>query len=217
MFAVFDTVFHQTIPDEAALYPLPTDLARRHKIRRYGFHGISHRYMALRYSEVTRRSPVAAIRRGKSIDTSMGFTLEGLMMGTRSGDIDPAIVTYLMRKENLDTDGADKFLNKNCGFLGVSGVSADKRQLHKHLSDPHVNLALSMFAYRVRKYVGAYLAVLGGATDQIITIGYRHSSGTLRAGLPPPCKVRVAAVSPTTKPRHSPPAPMKHRLRESRP
>lgn len=184
-FAVFDTVFHQTIPDEAALYPLPVKLAQQHKIRRYGFHGISHRYMMLRYAQITGAaldginlitmhleggSSVAAIRAGKSIDTSMGFTpLEGLMMGTRCGDIDPAIVTYLMRKENLDPDGVEEFLNKKCGLLGVSEVSADTRELRKHLSEPHVTLAVDMFCYRVRKYVGAYLAALGGG--QAIVVG----------------------------------------------
>lgn len=196
MFAVFDTVFHQTIPDEAALYPLPTDVAQRHKIRRYGFHGISHRYMMLRYIEITGRaiddvnlitlhleggSSLAAIRRGKSIDTSMGFTpLEGLMMSTRCGDIDPAIVTYLMRKENLDADGIEKFLNKKCGLLGVSGLSADTRELRKHLSDPQVNLALSMFAYRVRKYVGAYLAALSGAEAIVVGGGIGENTAIVR-------------------------------------
>ncbi|HXE13142.1 MAG TPA: acetate kinase [Bryobacteraceae bacterium] len=182
-YAVFDTVFHRTIPDEAALYPLPPDLARRHKIRRYGFHGISHRYMAIRYAQITGRrlselrlitlhleggSSAAAICNGRSVDTSMGFTpLEGLMMGTRSGDIDPAIVTYLMRKEKMDASEVEEFLNKKCGLAGVSGFSADTRELRDRISDPAAALALDMFSYRVRKYIGAYLAVLGGA-DAII-------------------------------------------------
>jgi acetate kinase len=186
MVAVFDTVFHRSIPDEAALYPLPPDVAQRHKIRRYGFHGISHHYLMIRYAQLTSRpasevnlitlhleggSSAAAIQRGKSIDTSMGFTpLEGLMMGTRCGDIDPAIVPYLMRKEQMDTARVEKFLNKQCGFLGVSGRSADTRELCKHLSDERVNLAVKLFCYRVRKYIGAYLAVLQG-TDAIVAGG----------------------------------------------
>jgi len=196
MFALFDTVFHRTIPDEAALYPLPTDLAQRHKIRRYGFHGLSHRYMMLRYSELSGRPPealnlitlhleggssAAAIRGGQSVDTSMGFTpLEGLMMGTRTGDIDPALVTYLMRKENLDVDGIDKLLNKQCGLLGVSGLSADTRELRKHLSDPKVELAVNIFCYRVRKYIGAYLAALGGVEAIIFGGGIGENTAFVR-------------------------------------
>lgn len=186
MIGVFDTVFHRTIPDEAAFYPLPVDLAQRHKIRRYGFHGISHRYMMLRYAQIANRpiqelnlitlhleggSSAAAIRKGESVDTSMGFTpLEGLMMGTRSGDIDPALVSYLMRKENMDADQVDEFLNKKCGLLAVSKISADTRELQKHLSEKPVDLAVNMFCYRVRKYIGAYLAALGGA-DAIVVGG----------------------------------------------
>lgn len=183
MIAVFDTVFHRTIPDHAALYPLPFELAQRHKIRRYGFHGISHRYLMLRYAQLI-DCPVsalkvitlhleggcsaAAIRGGRSIDTSMGFTpLEGLMMGTRSGDIDPAIVTYLMRKEKIDGTEVEKLLNKQSGLLGISGLSADTRELQTQLSSARVNLSIDMFCYRVRKYIGAYLAALGGA-DAIV-------------------------------------------------
>jgi acetate kinase len=183
MIAVFDTTFHRSIPEEAALYPLPAGLAQRHRIRRYGFHGISHQYLMLRYAATTGRSAseanlvtlhleggssAAAIRQGKSIDTSMGFTpLEGLMMGTRCGDIDPAIVTYLMRKENWAIAETDKFLNKKCGLLGLSGESADTRELITHLENRSAALALDVYSYRVRKYVGAYLAALGGA-DAII-------------------------------------------------
>ena len=183
MVAVFDTVFHQTIPECAALYPLPLELAKRHKIRRYGFHGISHRYLMLRYAEITRRSPsqsrlitmhleggssVCAIAGGRSVDTSMGFTpLEGLMMGTRCGDIDPAIVTYLIRKLGKSASQVEAFLNKECGLLGVSGHSADTRELVGSLENEFVRLAIEMFAYRVRKYIGAYLAALGGA-DAIV-------------------------------------------------
>ncbi len=186
MVAVFDTVFHRTIPDRAALYGLPLQTAERHKIRRYGFHGISHRYLLLRYAQIAKRSPddlnlitlhleggssAAAIQQGKSVDTSMGFTpLEGLMMGTRSGDLDPAIVPYLMRKENLSGEEVEKLLNKQSGLLGVSGKSADTRELMKQLDNPQVSLALEVFSYRVRKYIGAYLAVLNGV-DAIVCAG----------------------------------------------
>jgi len=196
MIAVFDTVFHQTIPEKAALYPLPLDLSKRHRIRRYGFHGISHRYMMIRYAQIARRplaelnlitlhleggSSAAAIQRGKSIDTSMGFTpLEGLMMGTRSGDIDPAIVTYLMRKENMDADRVEKFLNKECGLFAVSGISADTRELQRRLSDPSVDLAVNMFCYRVCKYIGAYLAALGGAEAIVAGGGIGENTPVIR-------------------------------------
>ena len=196
MYAVFDTVFHRTIPDEAALYALPPDVTQRHKIRRYGFHGISHRYMMLRYAQLADKpfdqlklitlhleggSSAAAIAGGKSLDTSMGFTpLEGLMMGTRCGDLDPAIVTYLMRKEKLDMDGIENFLNKKCGLLGVSGLSADTRELQKHLGEPQVELALKMFSYRVRKYVGAYLAALGGADAIVVGGGIGENTAIIR-------------------------------------
>lgn len=193
---VFDTVFHRTIPDEAALYPLPPELARRHRIRRYGFHGISHHYLMMRYAQVRNRpidelnlitlhleggSSAAAIKGGRSIETSMGFTpLEGLMMGTRCGDIDPAIVTYLMRKENMDATRMEQFLNKECGLLGVSGVSQDTRELQQHLSDERVNLAINFFCHRVRKYIGAYLAVLGGAEAIVAGGGISENTSVIR-------------------------------------
>ena len=196
MIAIFDTVFHRTIPDEAAFYPLPLPLARRHKIRRYGFHGISHRYLMLRYAQIAKRpvselnlitlhleggSSAAAIRHGRSIDTSMGFTpLEGLMMGTRSGDLDPAIVTYLMRKEHLDTSEVENLLNRECGLRGVSGMSADTRELIDHLSDSSVDLSLNMFCYRVRKYIGAYLAALDGAEAVIFGGGIGENTALVR-------------------------------------
>jgi acetate kinase len=196
MLAIFDTVFHRGIPDQAALYPIPQEIASRHKIRRYGFHGVSHRYLAIRFSQLTQRrlrecklitlhleggSSAAAIRHGASVDTSMGFTpLEGLMMGTRSGDIDPALVPYLMQKENLDGQGIETFLNKKCGLLGVSGVSADTRELRDHGEERSVQLALTMFSYRVRKYVGAYMAVLGGADGIVVGGGIGENTPSIR-------------------------------------
>jgi acetate kinase len=196
MFALFDTAFHRSIPDEAALYPIPLELARRHRIRRYGFHGLSHQYLALRMADLLDR-PVedlklitlhleggcsaAAIRHGQSIDTSMGFTpLEGLMMGTRSGDLDPAISSYLMRKEGWDAAKAERFLNKECGLLGVSGLSADTRELREHTANANVRLALDIFCYRVTKYIGAYLAALGGADAIIFGGGISENTSLVR-------------------------------------
>ncbi len=196
MIAVFDTVFHRTIPDEAALYALPPDLAQRHKIRRYGFHGTSHRYMMLRYAQIVKRpiselklvtlhleggSSAAAIHNGRSIDTSMGLTpLEGLIMGTRCGDLDPAIVTFLMRKEGWDGAEVEKFLNKKCGLLGVSGKSGDTRELLKHMDEPRVRLTIEMFALRVRKYIGAYLAELCGADAILFGGGIGENTAYVR-------------------------------------
>jgi acetate kinase len=180
----FDTAFHHTLPERAWRYPLDFALADRHKIRKYGFHGISHRYMLERFASLsgTRKedssivtmhlesgSSVAAIQLGKSIETSMGFTpLEGLMMGTRSGSIDPAILPFLMRKEGISADEALNLLEKKSGLLGVSGVSLDTRILRGR-KDARSVLALDMFGYRVKQTVGAYLAVLG--TAQAIVFG----------------------------------------------
>lgn len=178
--AVFDTVFHSSIPKYAKLYAIPPDLAERHKIRRYGFHGISHQYMAMQYAQMTNTPKEAvniitmhlesgcsatAISSGKSVDTSMGFTpLEGLMMGKRCGDIDPAIVGYLARKEGVEIDEVENWLNKKSGLLGVSGLSHDTRELMKEFdTNEQVRLAMDVFCYRIRKYVGGYLAALNGA------------------------------------------------------
>jgi acetate kinase len=196
MIAVFDTVFHRNIPDRAGLYAIPVDVAQRNRIRRYGFHGLSHRYMAIRYSQITQQpldhlklitlhleggSSAAAIENGKSIDTSMGLTpLEGLIMGTRCGDLDPAVVTYLMRKEDMDAKAVEKFLNKECGLLGVSGVSADTRQLLKRASEDRVRLAIDLFCYRVRKYIGAYLAALEGADAIVAGGGISENTAVVR-------------------------------------
>ncbi len=178
--AVFDTAFHQTMPDYAYLYALPYDAYEKHKIRKYGFHGTSHRYIAQRVPEVLGKDPkdlkiitchlgngssIAAVDGGKCVDTSMGLTpLEGLAMGTRSGDIDPAAIPYLMKKYNMTAEETVTFLNKKCGMLGVSGVSSDFRDLHEArlAGNKKADTALKMFCYRVKKYIGSYAAAMGG-------------------------------------------------------
>ena len=188
MVAVFDTSFHHTIPEPAALYAIPHELSLKHKIRRYGFHGLAHQYDIQRYAELTGK-PVAdvsavtlhlgngcsatAIRHGQSIDTSMGFTpLEGLVMGTRSGDLDPALVSFLARKEQVDSAAVENWLNKSSGLLGLSGISNDMRELTAaYLIDPRARLAVDVFCYRARKYLGAYLAVLAGTAQAVIFSG----------------------------------------------
>ena len=185
MVAAFDTSFHQTIPDNAAIYALPYDLSTKHHLRRYGFHGLAHQYSAMRYGELTGKPAdrinivtlhlgngcsACAIRNGVSIDTSMGFTpLEGLVMGTRSGDLDPALVIHLARDEGLDE--VENLLNTGSGLLGVSGISSDMRELIAVYKDnPRARLAIDVFCYRARKYLGAYLAALHGA-DAVIFSG----------------------------------------------
>ena len=180
MIAVFDTVFHRDIPEIAHLYGIPFELSERYQIRRYGFHGISHEYMTTRYAQITDTPKeevdiitlhlesgcsATAIKAGKSIDTSMGFTpLEGLIMGKRCGDIDPALVNYLATKEGVEVSEIEDLLNNKSGLLGVSGMSHDTRVLMKHFdTDKRVRLAMEVFCYRILKYIGAYLAVLGGA------------------------------------------------------
>ena len=180
MVAAFDTIFHRTIPNHAAIYGLPWELTRRHKIRRYGFHGISHEYLARRYGQITSTPfedvtvvtfhlesgcSACAVLNGQSIDTSMGFTpLEGLMMGMRSGDLDPSIVGHVMRKEHVDEKKVEHWLNNEAGLLGVSGESHDTRVLMQ-LTDKNERalLAMEIFCYRIKKYLGSYLTALGGA------------------------------------------------------
>lgn len=198
--AVFDTAFHHTIPEEAYLYAIPYSLYRRYRIRRYGFHGTSHRYVAYRYRILTgtprdetrlitlhlgNGCSACAIRDGNSIDTSMGFTpLEGLVMGTRSGDLDPAILEYVALKEGLDIAEIDTLLNKQSGLLGISGLTHDMRELLAEASehdDRRARLAIEVFCYRVRKYIGAYLAALGGAAAIVFTGGIGENSPEIRA------------------------------------
>ncbi len=198
MVAVFDTVFHRTIPEYAKLYAIPPELSERHQIQRYGFHGSSHQYLLTRYAQIVNRPQedvniitlhlesgcsATAIQAGKSIDTSMGFTpLEGLMMGKRSGDIDPAIVGYLARKEGVEVGEVEDWLNKKSGLLGISGVSHDTRELMKHYdANERVRLALEIFCYRIRKYIGAYLAVLNGAQAIVFGGGIGENTPLVRA------------------------------------
>jgi acetate kinase len=200
MVAAFDTAFHQTLPDYAAAYALPSEIAQRHRIRRYGFHGLAHRSLALRYAELTgvAREAVTiitlhlgngcsacAIRHGVSVDTSMGFTpLEGLVMGTRSGNLDPAVVSYLSQKEGVPATEVEQWLNERSGLLGVSGRSNDMRELLNHAqADPRCRLAVDLFCYRARQYVGAYLAVLGGAQALIFSGGIGEHAPAIRAAI----------------------------------
>ena len=187
--AVFDTAFHSTLPEAAYLYAIPYQLYRRFKIRRYGFHGTSHRYIAFRYRKLTGKQrketniitvhlgngcSACAIKGGKSVDTSMGMTpLEGLMMGTRSGDIDPTVIEFLMHKEGTSVDEIFSTLNKRSGLLGISGLTNDMRDLEgeaEEHQDRRAILAIDMFCYRVKKYIGAYMAAMNG-TDAICFAG----------------------------------------------
>lgn len=198
--AVFDTAFHQTLPDYAYLYALPYQLYRRHRIRRYGFHGTSHRYVAYRYRQL-RNIPreqtnvitlhlgngcsAAAIRAGDSVDTSMGLTpLEGLVMGTRSGDIDPAIIEFIAAKEGFSAQEVETLLNKQSGLLGISGLTNDMRELldeARENDDRRARLAIEIFCYRARKYIGAYLAAMNGAEAVVFAGGIGENSAEVRA------------------------------------
>ena len=197
--AVFDTAFHHTIPEVAYLYAIPYQLYRRHKVRRYGFHGTSHRYIAYRWRELTGVSRDAtriitlhlgngcsacAIDHGNSVDTSMGFTpLEGLVMGTRSGDLDPAVLEYVGTKEGLSPVEVDNLLNKQSGLLGLSGLTNDMRELlaeaHEN-NDRRARLAIDIFCYRARKYIGAYLSALGGAEAVVFSGGIGENAAEIR-------------------------------------
>ncbi len=197
--AVFDTAFHSTLPEEAYLYGLPYHLYLRHRIRRYGFHGTSHRYIALKYRQMMglERDRVnilslhlgngcsaCAIKNGRSIDTSMGFTpLEGLLMGTRAGDVDPSIVQFLHFKEGLSIGEIDTVLNKQSGLLGLSGLTSDMRELEeeeKVNQDRRARLAIDLFCRRVQKYIGSYLAVMNGADSIVFTGGIGQNSDVVR-------------------------------------
>jgi len=196
--AVFDTAFHQTMPEHAYLYAIPYDLYMEHSIRRYGFHGTSHRYVANRAGQLLGKSlealkiitchlgngcSITAVNKGESVDTSMGLTpLEGLVMGTRSGDIDPALVFFLMDRLGIDFQQVDNLLNKESGLLGISGKSRDVRDLLEasENGDERSKLALTIFGYRVRKYIGAYAAAMGGLDAVIFTAGIGENAVQIR-------------------------------------
>ena len=197
--AVFDTAFHQTMEPKTFLYGLPYEYYEKHGIRKYGFHGTSHKYVSQRTAQVMGRpieelriitchlgngSSIAAVDKGVSVDTSMGFTpLEGLLMGTRCGDIDPAIVPFVMEKENLDSQGINDVLNKKSGVLGLSGLSSDFRDLEEaaEQGNARAELALDIFANDVKKYIGTYMAVLGGVDAIVFTAGVGENSDVIRA------------------------------------
>lgn len=198
--AIFDTAFHQTLPETSYLYALPYQFYRRHKIRRYGFHGTSHRYISYRYrtlNNIPRENvnvitlhlgngcSIAAIKGGHSMDTSMGLTpLEGLVMGTRSGDLDPAIIDFIAAKEGLTVQEIETLLNKQSGLLGISGLTNDMRELlaeAEESGDRRAKLAIDIFCYRVRKYVGSYLAAMNGAESIIFSGGIGENSPQIRS------------------------------------
>ncbi|HMA20499.1 MAG TPA: acetate kinase [Gemmatimonadaceae bacterium] len=198
--AVFDTAFHHSLPERAFIYAIPYQLYRRYRVRRYGFHGTSHRYIAYRYRQLTGKTreetkiitlhlgngaSACAIDGGSSVDTSMGFTpLEGLAMGTRSGDLDPAILEFIGAKEGLGMHEIDSLLNKQSGLLGVSGLTADMRELLAEVAengDRRAQLAIDIFCYRVRKYLGAYLAAMNGADAIVFTGGIGENATGIRA------------------------------------
>jgi len=195
---VFDTAFHQTMPDYAYMYAIPHELYEKYGVRRYGFHGTSHRYVSQRVCEflgieaegsriitchVGNGGSISAIKDGKCVDTSMGLTpLEGLMMGTRSGDIDAGAVTFIMDKEGLNTTGVSNLLNKKSGLLGVSGVSSDMREIQAAVDagNKKATLAQKMYFYRIRKYIGAYAAALGGVDIIVFTGGVGENVNVCR-------------------------------------
>lgn len=196
--AVFDTAFHQTMPKVAYLYGLPYEMYVKYGLRRYGFHGTSHKYVAQRAAELMGEhmsdlriitchlgngASITAIKYGKSIDTSMGYTpLEGLIMGTRSGEIDPAIIPFLMEKENMTAQQIDDYLNRRSGILGISGLSSDFRDLESaaNRGDDRSQLAIDVFAYKVKKYIGGYVAAMGGVDAIVFTAGLGENSPFMR-------------------------------------
>ena len=199
--AVFDTAFHQTMPDYAYMYGLPYELYKKYGIRRYGFHGTSHRYVSRRACEILNvdynkqriitahvgnGGSITAIYNGKTVDTSMGLTpLEGLLMGTRCGDVDPGVLTFIMNKEGLDADQLSNLLNKDSGVLGVSGVSSDMRELETAACEgnPRAILAMKMYNYRIKKYVGAYAAAMGGVDILVFTGGVGENKTPMREAI----------------------------------
>ena len=195
---VFDTAFHQTMPDYAYLYAIPYELYEKYGVRRYGFHGTSHRFVSgeiFKYlnmpvegskvitCHIGNGGSITAVKDGKSVDTTMGLTpLEGIMMGTRSGDIDGGAVTFLMEKEHLDSTGMSNLLNKKSGLLGISGVSSDMREITASMEagNERAALAKKMYAYRIKKYIGAFAAAMGGVDVIIFTGGVGENRHEVR-------------------------------------
>ena len=198
---VFDTAFHQTMPEKAYIYALPYEYYEEYGVRRYGFHGTSHGYVAKKAADMMDKdlsdlkiitchlgngASVAAVKNGKSVDTSMGLTpLEGLVMGTRCGDIDPAIIPFIMDKENITASEMDDILNKESGLLGVSGISSDSRDIEEAAANGNhqAEIAIKLFNYRVKKYIGAYTAAMGGVDAIVFTAGIGENSKETRAGV----------------------------------
>ena len=196
--AVFDTAFHQTMPAQAYIYGVPYSWYEKYCVRRYGFHGTSHRYVAHAAAKLIGRPlsrlkiitchlgngcSITAVNHGHSVDTSMGFTpLEGLLMGTRSGDIDPALIGYIMEKEKVGIEKVEEILNRKSGLLGISGVSNDMRDLIAHAKNGNkrAQLAIDIFLYRVKKYIGAYMAVMNGVDVIVFTAGIGENVGTIK-------------------------------------
>jgi acetate kinase len=199
MVAVFDTAFHQTMPETAYIYPLPYDLYTNHGVRKYGFHGTSHKYVSAKAAEMMGKdikdlkiitchlgngASVTAVKNGVSVETSMGFTpLEGIAMGTRCGSIDPAIITYIMHELNLTIDEANDLMNKKSGVLGISGVSSDFRDIETaawEQGNHRAQLALDIFSYKVKTFIGSYAAVMGGVDAIVFTAGLGENSPETR-------------------------------------
>lgn len=196
---VFDTAFHQTMPDYAYMYALPYEYYTKYGVRRYGFHGTSHRYVSIKAIEMLKLDPknnkiitchignggsITAVVNGESVDTSMGLTpVEGLMMGTRAGDVDSGALTFLMEKENLDAQGVSNMVNKQSGLLGLSGVSSDMREISEAIASGNEKalLARSVYFYRLKKYIGAYAAAMGGVDAIVFTGGVGENSDICRA------------------------------------
>lgn len=201
MVAVFDTAFHQTMPPKSYLYGVPMEYYERLRVRRYGFHGTSHRYVSQRAAEILGRpieelrlvtchlgngSSMAAVQFGKSVDTSMGMTpLEGVIMGTRSGNVDPAVLQFIMNHENLDIDQMLDILNKQSGFLGISGISSDMRDVEEAAAkgDRNAQISIDMLYQGIKKYIAAYAAVMGGVDAVIFTAGIGENGWELREGV----------------------------------
>ncbi|MEJ6950418.1 acetate/propionate family kinase [Natronospora cellulosivora (SeqCode)] len=199
--AVFDTGFHQTMPAKAYLYALPYDLYEEDGVRRYGFHGTSHKFVAQRAADMMNKdisdlkiitchlgngASIAAVKGGKSVDTSMGLTpLEGLVMGTRSGDTDPSILPFIMKRKNVSAEAAENILNKESGLLGVSGISNDFREINEaaQSGNKQAKKAFDVFCYRIQKYIGAYMVAMGGVDAIIFTGGIGENEGVARAGI----------------------------------